>query len=87
MVVVSHANRLNAVIKSVTPNPLSYPRTYRTELLREPWSLTINYHSLLSRYAPHGTWDCPWGQSSPTNCLEEVIESVTLNPFCYSNSY
>ena len=24
---------------------------------------------------------------SPSNCLEEVIESATLNPLCYPNSY
>ena len=24
---------------------------------------------------------------SPSNCLEEVIEWATFNPFCYPNSY
>ena len=24
---------------------------------------------------------------SPSNCLEEVIESATFNPLCYPNSY
>ena len=27
------------------------------------------------------------GSVSPSNCLEEVIESATLNPLCYPSSY
>ena len=29
----------------------------------------------------------PGVSGPPINCLKEVIESATLNPFCYPNSY
>ena len=34
-----------------------------------------------------GPMDDPWGQFSPVICLKEMLESSTLNPLSFSNSY
>ena len=44
--------------------------------------------SSFSRYIPNtGSRTDPEVSVSPANCLKEVIESATLNPLCYPNSY
>ena len=56
---------------------------------------TIKFHDLaslssssFSHYIPNtGSRTKPEVSVLPANCLKEVIESVTLNPLCYPNSY